>query len=124
MHGAFLQHHQHFFARCCPIRPLALNYQHSAAATGNGNGPLVGREPSAEDRKSPTKEKLMSKPERKGNSPDPEPLPTPDGASSKARWVRRARRLRNEAGLHLFRGAATAVGGAVVAYCGLWIQSR
>ncbi|WP_328760655.1 hypothetical protein [Streptomyces sp. NBC_00271] len=62
----------------------------------------------------------MSKPERMGNSPDPEPLPTP----SKARWVRRARQLRNEAGLHLLRGAATAVGGAVVAYGGLWIQSR
>ncbi|WP_329266507.1 hypothetical protein [Streptomyces sp. NBC_01451] len=58
----------------------------------------------------------MSKPESKGNSPDPEPLPP--------RWIRRARRLRNEAGLHLLRGAATAVGGAVVAYGGLWIQSR
>ncbi|MFF8024769.1 hypothetical protein ACFZDJ_27440 [Streptomyces sp. NPDC007896] len=66
----------------------------------------------------------MSKVERKGNSPDPEPLATPDGASSKTRWVRRARQLRNEAGLHLLRGAATAVGGAVVAYGGLWIQSR
>ncbi|QOV33278.1 hypothetical protein IM697_23860 [Streptomyces ferrugineus] len=66
----------------------------------------------------------MSKPERKGNSPDPEPLPTPDGESSATRWARRARRLRNEAGLHLLRGAATAFGGAVVAYGGLWIQSR
>ncbi|MFD4627544.1 hypothetical protein [Streptomyces sp. NPDC058475] len=66
----------------------------------------------------------MSKPERKGNSPDPEPLPTPDGGSSRTRWAKRARRLRNEAGLHLLRGAATAVGGAVVAYGGLWIQSR
>ncbi|MEV5089462.1 hypothetical protein AB0N18_16385 [Streptomyces griseoincarnatus] len=60
----------------------------------------------------------MSKPERTGNSPDPEPLP------SRTRWAKRARRLRNEAGLHLIRGAATAVGGAVVAYGGLWIQSR
>lgn len=58
----------------------------------------------------------MSKPESKGNSPDPEPFPP--------RWIRRARRLRNEAGLHLLRGAATAAGGAVVAYGGLWIQSR
>ncbi|MGW2892612.1 hypothetical protein ACWDDN_46435 [Streptomyces griseoruber] len=66
----------------------------------------------------------MSKPERKANSPDPEPLPTPDGKPSETQWVRRAQRLRNEAGLHLLRGAATAVGGAVVAYGGLWIQSR
>ncbi|MER5312258.1 hypothetical protein ABT034_31275 [Streptomyces sp. NPDC002773] len=66
----------------------------------------------------------MSKPERTGKSPDPEPLPKPDGGSSRARWARRARRLRNEAGLHLIRGAATAVGGAIVAYGGLWIQSR
>ncbi|MGW1297737.1 hypothetical protein [Streptomyces sp. NPDC002533] len=58
----------------------------------------------------------MSKPESKGNSPAPEPLPP--------RWTRRARRLRNEAGLHLLRGTATAAGGAVVAYGGLWIQSR
>ncbi|GGS61848.1 hypothetical protein GCM10010238_58540 [Streptomyces griseoviridis] len=89
------------------------------AVAGNGDGPLVGREPSAEDRTSPTKEKLMSKPERTGNSPDPEPLP-----SSRTRWAKRARRLRNEAGLHLLRGVATAVGGAIVAYGGLWIQSR
>ncbi|MFD9114844.1 hypothetical protein [Streptomyces bottropensis] len=66
----------------------------------------------------------MSKLERTGNSPDPEPLPTPDGGSSGTRWAKRARRLRNEAGLHLLRGAATAVGGAVVAYGGLWVQSR
>ena len=66
----------------------------------------------------------MSKPERKGNSPDPEPLPKLDGGSSRTRWAKSARRLRNEAGLHLLRGAATAVGGAVVAYSGLWIQSR
>ncbi|GHI10425.1 hypothetical protein Scel_87460 [Streptomyces cellostaticus] len=94
------------------------------AVAGNGDGPLVGREPSAEDRTSPTKEKLMSKPERTGNSPDPEPLPRPDGGSSRTRWAKYARRLRNEAGLHLIRGAATAVGGAVVAYGSLWIQSR
>ncbi|MFJ7046827.1 hypothetical protein ACIQVC_26020 [Streptomyces sp. NPDC101112] len=89
------------------------------AVARNGDGPLVGREPSAEDRTSPTKEKLMSKPERKGNSPDPEPLSRPDGGSSRTRWTKRARRLRNEAGLHLLRGAATAVGGAIVAYGGL-----
>lgn len=66
----------------------------------------------------------MSKPERKGNSPDLEPLPTPDGEPSRTRWAKRIRRIRNEASLHLLRGAATAVGGAVVAYGGLWVQSR
>ncbi|MEU1577427.1 hypothetical protein ABZ519_41050 [Streptomyces collinus] len=66
----------------------------------------------------------MSSPERKGNSPDPEPLPAPDGDPPGTRWAKGARRLRNEAGLHLLRGAATAVGSAVVAYSGLWIQSR
>ncbi|MET9077921.1 hypothetical protein ABZX95_38560 [Streptomyces sp. NPDC004232] len=60
----------------------------------------------------------MSKPERTGNSPDPEPR------SSRDRWAKLARRLRNEAGLHLIRGAATAAGGAAVAYGSLWIQSR
>ncbi|GLW04711.1 hypothetical protein Slala05_83410 [Streptomyces lavendulae subsp. lavendulae] len=66
----------------------------------------------------------MSKPERKGNSPAPEPLQPPDGGPSGTRWAKQARRLRNEAGLHLLRGAATAVGGALVAYGGLWIQSH
>ncbi|MDQ0904691.1 hypothetical protein QFZ22_000676 [Streptomyces canus] len=60
----------------------------------------------------------MSKGESTGNSPDPEPLP------SRIRWAKYARRLRNEAGLHLIRGAATAVGGVIVAYGGLWIQTR
>ncbi|MFE0776422.1 hypothetical protein [Streptomyces sp. NPDC058861] len=66
----------------------------------------------------------MSKPERTGPGPDREPLTTPDGESPRTQWAKRARRLRNEAGLHLIRGAATAVGGAVVAYGSLWIQSR
>ncbi|MCO8306817.1 hypothetical protein ACFV4E_35055 [Streptomyces hygroscopicus] len=66
----------------------------------------------------------MSKDERTGNSPAPEPLPALDGGALRTQWVKRVRRLRNEAGLHLIRGAATAVGGAVVAYGGLWIQSR
>jgi hypothetical protein len=48
-------------------------------------------------------------------------LRAPEGASSRARWVRR---VRNEAGLYLLRGAATAVGGAVVAYVGVWIHTR
>lgn len=90
------------------------------AIAGNGDGPLVGREPSAEDRTSPVKEKLMSKGERTGSDPLPEPPnPRPTG-----RWGARARRIRNEAGLYLLRGAATAVGGAIVAYGGVWLQSR
>ncbi len=65
----------------------------------------------------------MPKDERTGNSPAPEPLLV-DGGSSSTRWAKRVRQIRNEAGLHLIRGAATAVGGAIVAYGGLWIQSR
>ncbi len=97
---------------------MSQSVDNGTAVAANGDGPLMGREPSADDRTSPTKEKLMSKPERTGNSPDPEPLP------SRTRWAKRARRLRNEAGLQLIRGAATAAGGAIVAYGGLWIQSR
>lgn len=66
----------------------------------------------------------MSKPERRGNSPDPEPLPVPQGGSSRSLRANRFRRIRNEVGLHLIRGAATAIGGAIVACGGLWIQSR
>ncbi|MEU8138219.1 hypothetical protein [Streptodolium elevatio] len=66
----------------------------------------------------------MSKPERTGRSPAPEPLPTADGKASRTRWAKRVRRIRNEAGLHLIRGAATATGAAIVACGGLWIQSR
>jgi hypothetical protein len=93
---------------------------HGAAVTGNGDGPLVGREPSAEDRTTPMKEKVMSKGESTGN----DAVPEPHGGSSMARWAARARRARNEAGLYLLRGAATAVGGAIVAYGGVWLQTR
>ncbi|MFF4866777.1 hypothetical protein ACFY3J_34815 [Streptomyces sp. NPDC001231] len=62
----------------------------------------------------------MSKGERTGNGPAPEP-PIP---SSATRWVARARRARNEAGLYLIRGAATAAGGALVAYGSFWFQTR
>ena len=57
----------------------------------------------------------MSNPERKGNSPDPEPPP---------RRSRSVRQLRNDTGLHLFRGAATAIGSAVVTYGLVWVQTR
>ncbi|MFC8278131.1 hypothetical protein ACFUJR_37515 [Streptomyces sp. NPDC057271] len=57
----------------------------------------------------------MSKHERTGNSPDPEP-PTP-----RSRW---GRQLRNDAGLHLLRSAATAIGSAVITYGLVWVQTR
>lgn len=37
---------------------------------------------------------------------------------------RRLRRLGSEAGLYLVRGAATAVGGFVVAWATIWVQNR
>lgn len=57
----------------------------------------------------------MSKPERTGNSPDLEP-PTP-----RSRWVRQ---LHSDAGVHLLRGAATAIGSAVITYGLVWVQTR
>jgi len=66
----------------------------------------------------------MSTPESRDNGTAPEPSEAPQDTSPRARWLRRARRVRNEAGLHLVRGAATAVGGAIVAYAGIWIQTR
>ncbi|MEU5438233.1 hypothetical protein AB0G73_33420 [Streptomyces sp. NPDC020719] len=62
----------------------------------------------------------MSKSERTGNTQALEP---PDPAST-GRWVSRARRVRNEVGLYLIRGAATALGSAVVAYSSVWFQTR
>ncbi|MFI1018157.1 hypothetical protein [Streptomyces sp. NPDC020965] len=53
-----------------------------------------------------------------GNVPEPR-APHPPG-----RWTARARRVRNEAGLYLLRGAATAIGSTIVAYGTLWIQAR
>jgi hypothetical protein len=88
-----------------------------SAVTGNGDGPLVGREPSAEDRASPMKEKHKSMTETTGPTSAPKPPST-------SRWVARARRIRDEAGLYLLRGAATAAGGALVAYGGVWLHSR
>jgi hypothetical protein len=51
-------------------------------------------------------------------------VPEPHGTSSLARWAGRLRRVRNEAGLYLLRGAATAVRGAIVAYGGVWLHAR
>ncbi len=58
----------------------------------------------------------MSDPERKGQQPSSE--------GRRSRWQRRLQRLRNEAGLYLVRGAATAAGGVVVSYGWVWIQSK
>lgn len=58
----------------------------------------------------------MSKAERKGNGSPQEP--------PRGRWRHRLQRIRNEAGLCLVRGAATAAGGAVVAYGAVWVQTR
>ncbi|GAA2264918.1 hypothetical protein GCM10010232_66390 [Streptomyces amakusaensis] len=88
-----------------------------SVVTGNSDGPLVGREPSAEDQASPTKEKRKSMTESTGPTPAPKPPST-------SRWAARARRMRNEAGLYLLRGAATAVGGALVTYGGIWLHTR
>lgn len=88
-----------------------------SAVTGNGDGPLVGREPSAEDRTFPTEEKLKSMNETTAPASASKPPNT-------SWWVARARRIRNEAGLYLLRGAATSAGGALVAYSGVWLHSR
>ncbi|MFD5233624.1 hypothetical protein ACFWJ5_34875 [Streptomyces qaidamensis] len=66
----------------------------------------------------------MSMPESTGNPSASEPPPAQEHPTARFRWTRRARRIRNEVGLHLLRGAATTMGGAVVAYGGYWIQSR
>ncbi len=74
--------------------------------------------------------------ERKGNSPPPEPPdkgnappsePPGGGDSSPAgppegRWWKRFRRLRDEAGISLVRGASTAVGGLLITYGAVWLQ--
>lgn len=50
--------------------------------------------------------------------------PAPERALSTGRWAHLARRVRNEAGVHLLRGAATAAGGALVLYASTWLHSR
>lgn len=59
-----------------------------------------------------------------GERTGPDPDPKPPNLSSTSRWAARARRVRNEAGLYLIRGAATAVGGAIVTYSGIWLHTR
>ncbi|MEV3852641.1 hypothetical protein AB0J30_38620 [Streptomyces microflavus] len=58
----------------------------------------------------------MSDPERKGTG-------QPAEGPRRHKW-RRLRRLRNEAGVYLVRGAATTVGGILVTYSAFWIQTR
>ncbi|MFB6656357.1 hypothetical protein ACFCZ4_00020 [Streptomyces microflavus] len=45
-------------------------------------------------------------------------------AARRRRWARRLRRTRDEVGIYLVRGAATAAGGAVVTYGIIWLQIR
>ncbi|WP_371553286.1 hypothetical protein OG266_44400 [Streptomyces sp. NBC_00554] len=66
----------------------------------------------------------MSEAERTFNTGKPEPRAAPKAETLAARSAHRAKQLRNEAGLYLLRGAATAVGGAVVAYGVVWVQAR
>ncbi|MEV7895349.1 MULTISPECIES: hypothetical protein [Streptomyces] len=53
-----------------------------------------------------------------GKPPAPEPQPWI------IRWKSRARRIRNEAGIYLVRGAATAIGGSIVIYTSTWLSLR
>lgn len=62
----------------------------------------------------------MSKFQRRGSEADREDLPTPKARRIKGHWRDRARRLRNEAGLSLIRGAATAVGTTAVTAAVMW----
>lgn len=101
-------------------RDLSQGVDSGTAVARNGDGPLVDREPSAEDRTSPTKEKLMSIGERTGPGLDPEP----PNAPSPSQWTARIRRARNEVALHVLRGAATAIGGSLVAYGAVWLHNR
>ncbi|RPK71320.1 hypothetical protein EES45_34780 [Streptomyces sp. ADI97-07] len=56
---------------------------------------------------------------------DHEPKGTGQPAEGpRRRWRHRLRRLRNEAGVYLVRGAATTVGGILVTYSAFWIQTR
>ncbi|MFJ9765532.1 hypothetical protein ACIRUY_17115 [Streptomyces erythrochromogenes] len=65
----------------------------------------------------------MSKTERTDASPAEEP-PAAEPLPWATRWKHRARQLRNEASVHLVRGAATAVGGGIVFYASTWISVR
>ncbi|WP_405704605.1 hypothetical protein OG264_38425 [Streptomyces xanthophaeus] len=50
--------------------------------------------------------------------------PGPGPAPRAARWSDKARRIRNEAGIHLVRGAAAAIGGTLVIYASTWLSLR
>lgn len=65
----------------------------------------------------------MSKKDPTGNTPEPEP-PGPSAGRTEGKWGRRARRIRDEASLHLLRGAATTAGGIAVTYGALWLQAK
>ncbi|WP_345203821.1 hypothetical protein, partial [Streptomyces lavendulae] len=60
------------------------------------------------------RENGMPKTERRKNN-DEKPSSV-RAAVRGTRWSRRARRIRNEAAIHLVTGAATAIGGSIVLY--------
>lgn len=62
----------------------------------------------------------MSKDERTGPDADLEPpdAPSPGG------WTARIQRARDEVALHVLRGAATAIGGSLVAYGAVWLHNH
>lgn len=62
--------------------------------------------------------------DRDGDSPRSKPSLAPKRQPSEGRGRGRLRRLGSEAGLYLIRGAATAVGGFVVTWATVWVQSR
>jgi hypothetical protein len=51
-------------------------------------------------------------------------VPDRDSQRRSNRRKRRVRRLRDEAGLYLLRGAATAAGTAVMTYSTLWLKTH
>lgn len=65
----------------------------------------------------------MSQTERTVIDRGEEPLAS-EPAPEPRRWKHLARRVRNEAGVHLLRGAATAAGGALVLYASTRLPLR
>lgn len=62
--------------------------------------------------------------ERKGTPAPSEPPEQRKNRPAQSRWRKRFSRVRNEVGLHLIRGAATAVGGAAITFTTVWLQTH
>lgn len=91
------------------------------AVSVNGDGPLVGREPSAR-RSNRYRSTPINMTEVTKNHDRREPIRPgePDGSRLR-RWAYRAR---DEVALHVLRGASTAAGAAMVTGIGYWLASR